>query len=237
MRRKLAAARCVAVLLSSMSYAAALPLASAATVQETPPLQFVKEYIRELGELERLRAAGEADLKQKDANVIGNGIHYSTRVQLALRADIAMLSDMHLDPQYQFVTADLIGMYKQKMEIHEQMIEILTEFMSGQQAGVDYGKLAAKMPQLRAGLESIDELNLQLSAVVFATLIDKKPDKDGHMSRLSITSAERQELLTQLQTAFGSKLNQKEQNNLVGAAEVLRSYLRKEKGYKCSDET
>jgi hypothetical protein len=211
-------------------------MAPHAYATETPHLAFVHEYIRELGEMEDIRAGAEVDLKRKDANPLTDGIHWSTRNQLALRMNVSILSGMHIDPPLDFLIPQIIAFYKQKLEIHERMTAISTEIMSGPKAGVDYGKMAAEMPKMRAILESIDESFIKLSAVVFATLIDNKPDKDGHMSRLSITTAERQGLLRQLKTTFGSKFDQKEQNDLVSAAEVLRSYLRKEKGYKSSDE-
>jgi len=203
---------------------------------KTSSLAFVKEYIRELTELEDLRVDAETALKQKDVNPLDEGIHTSTRIQLALRMDIGMLQGMHLGSRLDFVPAYIINLHKQKIDIHDRLIAISTEFMSGPKPGVDYGKLGAEMPKLRAILESIDESFLKLSAMVFMTLIDEKPDKNNHMSRLTITSAERQDLLDDLKTSFGSKLDQKEQKYLVGAADVLRLYLRKDKGYKCTDE-
>ena len=64
----------------------------------------------------------------------------------------------------------------------------------------------------------------------------KKPDKNGHMSRLNITRAERDELVKSLNRSFGKKLDQETQNWTVSSASVLRHYLVK-KGYKCSDES
>lgn len=75
---------------------------------------------------------------------------------------------------------------------------------------------------------------MQLNALVFATLIDQTSDKAGHMSRLMNTREERQDLLRQLNTEFGSKLNQEHQNGVVGAASVLKAYLQKD--YTPSDE-
>jgi hypothetical protein len=66
-------------------------------------------------------------------------------------------------------------------------------------------------------------------------LIADKPDNEGHMSRLRITRAERDELLRSLQIDFDGKMDQTDTDYIVGAATVLRNYLIK-KGYKCSDE-
>ena len=204
---------------------------------ETPHIEFVHEYIRELSEMEDLRAGAEVDLKRKDANPVVDMIHYSTRYQLALRADIGILNSMHISGDLGSPIAYIVAFYQQKMGICERMAAISTELMSGPKPGMDYGKLVAEVPKLRAMLESVDESFLKMSGLVFVTLIDPKPDSANHMSRLIITSAERQDLLKQLKTDFGPKFDQKNENYFVGSAEVLRNYLRKVKGYKCSDET
>ncbi|MGH9693057.1 MAG: hypothetical protein ACRD5Z_02860 [Bryobacteraceae bacterium] len=208
-------------------------IVNTAFAQETTHLSFVQEYIRELGELESVRTSADAELKHKDGRSPGNLIHISTRYQLALRTDVGILNKMRLDPPFESLVRQISDFDKQKIEIHARMIEIATEMLSGPKPDVDYGKMAAEMPQLRAVLESIDETFMKMSALVFATLIDKRPDKANHMSRLIITKAERQALIGSLNTWFGTKLDQKDQNYIVSAASVLRSYLRKH--YTCAD--
>jgi hypothetical protein len=212
-------------------------IASGAHAAETPHIQFVREYIRELGELEGFRTADKADSKQNGANSLSDSIHWSTRTQIALRTDISMLSGIHLAAPNDALVSQMIGLSQQKIALHDELIAIATEFMSGPKPGVDYGKLAAEAPKVRAQLEALDNIYVKMSVVVFATLIDEKPDKNGQMSRLTIAAAERQDLLEQLQSAFGSTLDQKNPDDLVNAAWVLRAYLRKDKGYKCTDET
>ena len=70
--------------------------------------------------------------------------------------------------------------------------------------------------------------------MIFATLIDQKPDSKNHVSHLIITKAERAKLLSELTGDFGSKLDQKDQNFTVSAASVLKAYLLKD--FKCSDD-
>jgi hypothetical protein len=67
------------------------------------------------------------------------------------------------------------------------------------------------------------------------TLIDPKPDKNNHMSRLIITRSERDQLVRTLKTGLGNKMDQANQNFIVSSATILRDFLTK-KGYKCSDE-
>ena len=79
-----------------------------------------------------------------------------------------------------------------------------------------YGALTAEAPKITAGLEYIDRSLFQATPLIFATLIDMKPDKQGHASRLIVTRAEREQLVRSLQTSFGKKLDQQHQNLIVG---------------------
>jgi hypothetical protein len=63
---------------------------------------------------------------------------------------------------------------------------------------------------------------------------DQKPDKNGHLSHLVITKAEREQLVHALVTEFGDKIDQKNQNYTVSSASLLKAYLLK--NYSCSDE-
>jgi hypothetical protein len=74
----------------------------------------------------------------------------------------------------------------------------------------------------------------QAAPVIFATLIDPKEDSKHHTSHLVVTRAERKKLIDDLDSDFGVKLKQKNQNYVVGAASVLKGYLLKD--FKCSDE-
>jgi hypothetical protein len=207
---------------------------SIAHAETTPPIEFVKEYIRQLGELESIRSDAAVEAKQKDADSLANAIHFSTRIELALQADIGILSGMHLDPPFTELPTDIIEFHKQKIQIHQRMAEIATEIMSGPKPGVDYGKMTAEMPKLRAILESNDEFLMKVSVMTFMTLLNQQPDKTNHVSRLIITKAERQDLLKRLQSWFGPKLDWKSKNGVISAAEVLRAYLRKD--FKCTDD-
>src|SRR5215813_5393384 len=66
---------------------------------ETPHLQFVNEYVRELVEIERIRAAGEDEANQdkKDGKLPFAGlIHTSTMMELELGSQVRALKGMQL---------------------------------------------------------------------------------------------------------------------------------------------
>ena len=67
---------------------------------ETPHLEFVTEYIRELAAVERIRAAGEAENnqdKKDDKLPFAGAIHTSTLFELELGSQVKMLKGMHLN--------------------------------------------------------------------------------------------------------------------------------------------
>jgi hypothetical protein len=220
----------------SLAVLATVPLAFGADkAPETPHLAFVTEYIRQLAEIEDVRAAGEQELKQgsKD-DVFSIAIHNSTAIQLELRSQVRMLRGMRLDPPFETLISDMTKFYEDKIDGHQTLIDISSNFIGGPKPGVDYDKLAAEMPKVRAALEYLDRSIFQATPLVFATLIDQKPDSQNHVSHLIITKAERTRLLESLTTRFGSKLDQKGQNYIVSAASVLKAYLLKD--FKSSDE-
>ena len=70
--------------------------------------------------------------------------------------------------------------------------------------------------------------------LVFALLIDEKPDSEGHMSHLNITKAERQKLIDNIDGSFGESLEKDNKSWVVSSAALLMRYLMKD--YKCRDE-
>jgi hypothetical protein len=213
-----------------------LSFPTAGMTQETPHLTFVSEYIRELSVNEHLRELSEREVtSEQDVNRFVAMIRGSTRITLELNAQLSMLKGMHLNEPLDHLTENIAAFYQQKIELHNSMIQLSTTFLSSPKPGVDYGALAAGAPKLTAKLEYIDRSLLQATPLIFATLIDNQPDRQGHMSRLIITRAERDELVRRLQISFGKKLDQENQNLLVSSAKVLRHDLA-EAGYKCSDE-
>jgi len=202
---------------------------------ETSHLVFVTEFIRELAAIENIRASAEREQKlSKKSEVFSNAIHFSSLIQLELRSQIPMLKGIRLNPPFEELVPKITGFYEQKINLHQRLIDIGSAFLVGPQQGVDYGKLRVEMPQIRAELEYIDRGLFEAAPLVFATLIDQRPDSKNHVSHLTITRAERAKLISDLTGSFGAKLNQKEQNFTVSAASVLKAYFLK--GYRCSDE-
>ena len=204
---------------------------------ETPHLQFVTEYVRELAAVEEIRAAGEEENnqdKKDDKLPFAGAIHTSTLFELELGSQVKMLKAMRLNKPFDFLIPTISGFYERKIVLWRRMREISSAFIGGPKEGVDYSKLGAEMPQIRGKLDFIDQALFEAAPSIFTTLIDTKEDPQGHASHLIITKEERARLISQLDDSFGSKLDQKDQNYTVSAASVLKAFLNKD--FKCSDE-
>jgi hypothetical protein len=234
---------CVVAFASQFSFCAAQTNTkpARATAQpakpETPHLEFVTEYIRELAAVEQIREAGEAENNQdkKDDKLPFSGaVHISTLFELELGSQVKMLKGMRLKEPFDFLIPSITAFYERKIVLWQRMGEISSAFIGGPKDGVDYGKLAAEMPKIRAELDFIDQSLFEATPGVFATLIDTKADSKGHANHLIITKEEKAGLISKLNDSFGAKLDQKDQNYTVSAASVLKGYLNKD--FKCSDE-
>lgn len=210
--------------------------AAKAKVPETSHLVFVTEYIRELSAYEEIRSAAQEELKQDttDNDTLSTNVHSSTLFQLELGSEVRMLRGMHLNPPLDYLIPGITKFDEQKVVLWRRLSHISSALLEGPKPGVDYSEFLAEVPKVRANLDYIDQALFEATSGVFATLIDLKPDSKGHTSHLIITKSERQKLISDLNTDFGSKLDQKNQDYTVSAASVLRAYLLKD--FKCSDE-
>lgn len=213
------------------------PTRARAVKPDTSHLDFVKEFIRQLSALEDIRAKGEQENTEDNTNgkaPFASAIHTGTLFKLELGADVAELKESHFNDPFDTLVPTLTQLYLRKSDLWQKMIDISTEFMSGPKPGMDYGKVAAQVPQIRGQMDYLDDTIFQVTPIVFELLIDDRADSQGHASHLIITKAERADLVDTLDTDFGDKLNQPNPKYLVGAASVLKAYLQKD--FKASDD-
>jgi hypothetical protein len=203
---------------------------------ETPHLRFVKEYVRELSEDEDLKVTGEKELSEAQTlNArFSAGIYFSKSTQLELRSQIAMLKNMRLNDPFDTLIPNLIGFYQRQIELHQELIDISSKFLAGPKEGVDYEALGAKVPEIRAELDNVRKAVFEAAALVFMTLIDRKPDSQDHVSHLLITKAEKADLQDQLNIILKDESDKGDHDYYISAAMVLRGGL--QKGHKCADE-
>lgn len=201
-----------------------------------PEIQFVSDYIRALGEIEHVRAEGEGELKTATSpNEQFSSCVHTAQLQMHAAADAANLAATYkLTGDSKETPSLLVKYYATKGEMFNSLSSICQTMLQGPKPGVDYGKLMADMPKLRADMEYADKNLLPMSVLVFSALISATPDKQGHMSRLIVTKKERDDLVRQINLNF-TGLDAKEANYTVSAVAILRDYLVR-KGYTCTDD-
>jgi hypothetical protein len=213
-------------------------LAVAAQKPATPPLEFAQEYARQLVSLEEVRARGEADLRgtDDDNGKLSSGIHFSTLMQLELRSEIHMLHGMRLTGQFAELIPGIVALGKQKIDLHQQFIDLVTAILGGPKPGVDYGKVVAQIPQVRAQLEDIDHtIFADVTPLACMTLLDPHPDSRNQVSHLTITRVQKAELIRILVDGFGQNFQDSHGNKTftVSSGLVMKAFL---EGHLASDD-
>jgi len=178
------------------------------------PMEFAKEYIREIGELNRLTDEARNDTTNKSPEVFTNFIYHSERIQHVLGTDINLLASMKLNGQLTDLPSILSQSYIRKGEtmsslsaISEDMISMSAQDPNSLKQVQDNLKL---MPKLRAQNDQVDEdIAKKVNILVFLSLVDPNGDGKGGTSKLVITRKDRIELIEQLKTEFGKKLEDK----------------------------
>ena len=178
---------------------------SQARADETPPLVFVTEYVRGLASNEDARIKAERDIRDTaTANEkLSSAVYGSTLIQLELQSQIHMLRDMHLNPPFDQLIPTIVELYQGKIALLQKMIDASSAILAGPNPNVDYSTLVGELPKIRALLDDIDHLLFKITPMVFATLIDSKPDSANHVNHLIIKKEQREALLNDLTIDFG----------------------------------
>jgi hypothetical protein len=99
-----------------------------------------------------------------------------------------MLESIHLGGHCSGFESGLSEIDTQRNSIHGEMVHISTVFLSDLKPDVDYGKLVARMPQLTAQNDSLDEMLFKMASAVFLCLVDDtRKDAAGTLDHLILT--------------------------------------------------
>lgn len=217
----------------------ALVAAPSPKVQDTPPFDLASEYVREICELWEIQGKVDRELVEDKASsdpgtaALMTSIRHSTRVSMALNLNINTLQKMRLTKEPNEKTLGLlIGLYKQKLKLHQDVESISSAFVARPQPGMNYGDLAAKLPKLTAMLDYVDHALYQVTILMFGALIDMKPDSLNRCNHLLITREQRDTLVGRLDGYFGAALGA-DKRYLAASAWLMKLKLRE---FKCSDE-
>ena len=199
-------------------------LTGASYAQQTPAYNVVAEYIRQLAAIQEVQELSARELKASNNSLL-DAIRGSTRIKLELSRDIETFKAMNLDPPFETLLPTVINYYRQKIELHDTLIEIASKFIAGPQTGVDYGKLTAAIPQISVLLEDIDKSLFRTAQLFCLLLVDRKPDSKGLLTHLMITTAQRKQLVKQIDSSFGARLSDQNRNYTVESAALMRDFL------------
>ncbi len=224
--RSLIAAISVTVFWPFVALAATADKAEPAKTLVTP-LTFVKEYIREIGELNKITTEMHEKAPKKEPELFSHFVYYSEKIQQALGTDINLLAEMRLRGEQDDLPFQLAKLYLIKGETQSELSTISSEMIVPHEPNKELIEQVKRMPKLRAKNDMVDEtIAKTMTPLVFFTLVDPNGDGQGHTSKLLITTAERDDLLRQLRVEFGTKLDDK-------AGQVLYDAIKTHKG---SDE-
>ncbi len=215
-----------------MAVACALDV-SAAHAQETPPLQFVTEYLREFGAIERIRLAEERELQAPHQSMLTTCMESGNRYRAEITRQMAQMGKLRVLPPSQALPGRLVDLYGQKLSIYNEVVSACTALERGANANASSLEVMAAVSRYNTKVDAIDHALFQTSTEAFSTLLNRVARAPNAPRRLSITLAEKKRLLRQMEVEFGKELDDDQQTYLVNAASVIRDAVR---SHKAADE-
>lgn len=220
-------------LVRRLAVIACISLFSTAHARETPPLEFVAEYLREFSAIERIRLAEEQEFQAARQSMLAICIESGNRYRREIAQQTARMQGMSVLPPSQGLPARLVELYGRKLELYTEVVNACAGLKAAANNSVGYWEVMSVVSEYSAKVESIDESLFKTSTDVYSTLLGKEQGTRDLPRRLAITAAEKQTLLRQIDRDFGAELQDDQQTYLVNAATVIRNALRK---HKASDE-
>jgi len=223
----------------------ALLLPASFSFAETQEYGFAKAYISSLITRKQIEERATHDLREAGADQMKKDIALmknANRAKLELQAAINSLSQYTETKNKTLADAAtfLIRGYGDLIKNYNEMVktlEIMNNPTNATNPNIDLGKMMNEVSQITASQEYISETLFQVTALAVAVLIDQKPDREGHLSYLSIASAERKDLINDLDIAFGVDIKdgpKSGQNYTLASAALMRKLLAGD--HKSSDE-
>jgi hypothetical protein len=228
-----------------MLRAAVMVLASQIAPQvlaQEPPaaLQLATVYVDELAAEHNVQQLAKVQAKTNRNNPnqsLMDTVRNTTTLQLSLAQAANALALINGSPELLQTRDLLMQTYVYKGEVLDDVKKNVQTFIAGtykQDPSVNYGALTARAPENTARITDINTSLFKMGNLVFAGMLDMRPDKDGHVSHLTITHAQRKDLLGHIDSRFGRSLDNKDMSVTDQGAWLLRKQL--SKSFKSSDE-
>ena len=209
---------------------------SAALAEDTRPIAFIKELVRDLGTISEIRdrAGDEIQKDQGNSNLVAQDcIRNSTSLILERKFQIAHLQQMHLSEPFSFLVSGIIDLWNESLSLDERMVTLCKAMLKGPEAIEEVQSIAGEMPEISAKMDYFDKAFFEVMPAAILTLVSQTPDSQGHMSLLVISQAEKSDLIRELELTFGDKLKVKNPKYLVASVVLLRHFL--DDGHKTTD--
>lgn len=201
--------------------------------QETPPLQFVAEYLREFSAIESIRLAEERELQAPHQSMLAACLESGNRYRNEITRQIARMGWMRLPAPSQALPARIVALYQQKLGLYNEVVRACTALGQGANANASSLEVMAAVSRYNAKVDALDHSLFQTSTDAFSTLLNRTSGARDAARRLGITLAEKRSLLRQMEAEFGKELDDDQQTYLVNAASVVRDAV---KSHKAADE-
>lgn len=210
----------------------------AAPPRTTPPYEFVEVFVDQLVSAHQIETQAAQDVAvartPPDGTqlVLMSAIRSCTRMRLELAVIAGRMLRVSLaNPDLAPLPVGLADMYANKASLCDDIVRTAKTLIEDPRPGIDYGKLAAHMPEVSAQLDFINKSLFKATPIVALSMVSKEPDSKNQLSQLVITRQQGDRLIQRLQREFGDALDAKEQNWTTSSASVLCTFLR-EKGYR-----
>jgi hypothetical protein len=199
-------------------------LASNADAQSTSAsrMALVQDFIRGLVVSHEIKEGANAPAADR-LSALSSGM---SRKAESLGISVSALKSIHLGAPDDAQVQALIRLCEQDKSLYEDAAGILAA--GGKSPNV------ANMDRDTILILQIDRAILNMTPAVFSFLVNKESAAQGHMGRLFIPQAQRQQLIDQLDMAFGSNPDASDRTGVSGAAIFLKSSLQKD--FLASDE-
>jgi len=208
----------------------------------TEAYEFAKSYINGLTLLVINQEKAEVEALRNDTSDAGTGF---IRMFSELRQSIQRLKNAkvyiepYLNSQNKYIkeaAAVIMITYDYKIKVSDQMLKLYEDMVSKPQE-FDEGKFVVGSGKLDADNEEAWNLLNNCSVLMTYCLVDPKPDKNGKLSYLLITSAERKDLIKDIDNLYGDSVKnglKVGQNKLQVCGSLIKQVLIGE--HKSADE-
>ena len=207
--------------------------------QKTARIALVQEFVRELEVIHRLQVTAEKEVAQ-DSSTSGKlmtSIRVSSRTLFEMNDSINRLNIIKVDGTWAEFRDMLKQFHQHRIGIVQELNRMAKMLLAGPEPGVNYGKLAARAPELTAQVELIDKSIFTMSEAMFEALVDDaRVAADGNLHHLLLTKKERASMVQLIDKMFGpTNLEDKNSTHIVAAAWVIK-YGLTQTHYKAADE-